>query len=609
MATLIPAIGSCVSRMTSGERRFAERLEQKLDGDYLVWYDVPIGPKQSHPDFTLLHPLRGLLVLEAKDWRLETIREADRQSFVVAPDGLPKTVPNPFEQARHQAHQVLDVLQRDPQLVEPAGRYQGKLRFPWGCGVVLTNITRRQFFAAELDQAIDPKRVICKDEMGETEDPEAFQQRLWGMFPTVMRHPLTLPEIDRVRWNLFPQVRISSQGLLPGMDTEAEVPDIVRVMDLQQEQLARSLGDGHRVVHGVAGSGKTLILGYRAELLAQAASESKPVLALCYNEPLAAKLYAVMAAKGLGDRVVVRHFHKWCRQQLVAFGQPIPQGESFFDGLVEGVIRGVDAGWIPRGQYRAILIDEGHDFHPAWLKLIVQMIDPATQSLLVMYDDAQNIYDRSRGLPFSFKSVGIQAQGRTTVLRVNYRNSKQILRTAQRLASDLLRPSTTDDDGIPRLEPVSGGREGSAPLVINLPTLRDEALKVAELLADAHKGGHSWSEMAILCRRHQEMERCAEVLSRRRMPFQLRRSTGDYDPTRDAIAIMTMHASKGLEFPVVALVGVGEMPGPKESEAEEARLFYVAATRATESLAITLSGSGAFAQRLRPREPVEGAMA
>ena len=36
-------------------------------------------------------------------------------------------------------------------------------------------------------------------------------------------------------------------------------------MDLQQEKLARSVGDGHRVIHGVAGSGKNMILGYRAE--------------------------------------------------------------------------------------------------------------------------------------------------------------------------------------------------------------------------------------------------------------------------------------------------------------------------------------------------------
>lgn len=34
MAVLIPSMGSCVSRMTSGERRLAERLEQKLDDDY-----------------------------------------------------------------------------------------------------------------------------------------------------------------------------------------------------------------------------------------------------------------------------------------------------------------------------------------------------------------------------------------------------------------------------------------------------------------------------------------------------------------------------------------------------------------------------------------------
>ncbi len=50
MAVLIPALGACVPRMTSGEKRLAERLEQKLDDDYMLWYDVPVGAKQSHPD-------------------------------------------------------------------------------------------------------------------------------------------------------------------------------------------------------------------------------------------------------------------------------------------------------------------------------------------------------------------------------------------------------------------------------------------------------------------------------------------------------------------------------------------------------------------------------
>ena len=73
MATLIPVLGSCAKRMTAGERRFAERLEQKLEEDYLCWYDVPIGPANMHPDFVVLHPRRGLVILEVKDWKLETL--------------------------------------------------------------------------------------------------------------------------------------------------------------------------------------------------------------------------------------------------------------------------------------------------------------------------------------------------------------------------------------------------------------------------------------------------------------------------------------------------------------------------------------------------------
>ncbi|UCV13677.1 hypothetical protein [Quatrionicoccus australiensis] len=55
MASLIPAIGVCVSRMTGGEKRLAYRLEQKLEDDWLLWYDVPLGPRNVHPDFVVTH--------------------------------------------------------------------------------------------------------------------------------------------------------------------------------------------------------------------------------------------------------------------------------------------------------------------------------------------------------------------------------------------------------------------------------------------------------------------------------------------------------------------------------------------------------------------------
>lgn len=73
-----------------------------------------------------------------------------------------------------------------------------------------------------------------------------------------------------------------------GRSEDTLMPDIVKVMDTQQELLARSLGEGHGVIHGVAGSGKTLILGYRCLYLAKLLH--KPILVLCYNITLAAKL-------------------------------------------------------------------------------------------------------------------------------------------------------------------------------------------------------------------------------------------------------------------------------------------------------------------------------
>ena len=603
MATLIPSIGSCVSRMTSGERKLAERLEQKLDDDYLLWYDVPVGPKQSHPDFVVIHPRRGLLVLETKDWKLDTIKSATRQAWEIIPDGQLKVVINPLAQARHCAIQVVNALERDPQLVQASGAHLGKLAFPWGHGVVFTRITRKQFEAAGLGEAIEPHYVICQDEMLETADPEAFQQRLWNMFPHSFGGVMSLPQLDRVRWIMFPQVRVQTQGaLFDGSDAEAELPSIMRVMDLQQEQLARSLGDGHRVIHGVAGSGKTMILGYRAEYLAQASTaSSKPILILCFNEPLGVKLHSVMTTKDLSGKVHVRHFHKWCRDQLVAFGQTLPAHsmtvEAKMEDMVLRVIHGVDRKHIPSGQYQAILIDEGHDFAPEWLKLVTQMVDPATNSLLLLYDDAQSIYERSRSKQFSFKSVGVQAQGRTTILKINYRNTRQILQTANLIAADLLTADDKDDDGIPLVKPISCGRDGQAPIIIKLPSLREEAFAIADQLSSAHKEGHAWGDMAILCADWKTMDLCADALHQRKLPFNVRKYSGDYNPAADAIQIMTMKVSKGLEFPVVALPGVGHMPAPGEDE-QAARVFYVAATRATQRLVIGVGGNGGFGKRL-----------
>jgi DNA helicase II / ATP-dependent DNA helicase PcrA len=72
--------------------------------------------------------------------------------------------------------------------------------------------------------------------------------------------------------------------------------------------------------------------------------------------------------------------------------------------------------------------------------------------------------------------------------------------------------------------------------------------------------------------------------------------TDKYDEDKPAVTLMTVHASKGLEFPVVFIVGLEEnlFPmGPREGEEanieEERRLFYVAITRAEKHLYFSFS--------------------
>jgi DNA helicase II / ATP-dependent DNA helicase PcrA len=74
--------------------------------------------------------------------------------------------------------------------------------------------------------------------------------------------------------------------------------------------------------------------------------------------------------------------------------------------------------------------------------------------------------------------------------------------------------------------------------------------------------------------------------------------TDKYDENKPAVTLMTVHASKGLEFPAVFIVGLEEnlFPmGPREGEEsnieEERRLFYVAITRAEKQLFFSYSKS------------------
>ncbi|PMQ08089.1 putative ATP-dependent DNA helicase YjcD [Pseudomonas sp. AD21] len=609
MALLFPSRSACQFD-TPGERRLAERLEKKLTDDWLSWFDVPIGLKARRPDFVIMHPKKGILVLEVKDWKIDIIKSMSVTQVSILVEGELKSVANPLEQARINTFEAVNLLQKDPALKQPPGSIrEGNLLMPYSWGVVLPEITRKQFQSEGLAQVMSADRVICRDEMTETVDNQEFEKRLTDMF--VQRFPchLTDAQIDRVRYHLFPEVRVNVSpgqfGLFSAHD--APVPSFIKVMDLQQEQLARSMGEGHRVIHGVAGSGKTMILGYRCVYLAQ--TSSKPVLVLCYNKSLAGRLKQVLTAHGLSNKVSVRNFHGWCWDLLKAAGADLPgkdltpeEAKAF---LEHHVFEGVASGLIAKGQYGGILVDEGHDFQPEWFELVVKMLDPQINSLLVLYDDAQAIYRGKAGkggMEFSFASVGIQAPGRTTILRLNYRNTLEVLSVARAFSLDLLNARDAQEDNVPIVAPQSAGRRGPIPELLHCSTWWQERDCIVERIRDEQNKGRSLEDMAVVYRTSSQALQIEKNLAYAGIPFvsgRFAKGRGELYSGADAVKVVSMHSSKGLEFGLVIIPALHEMPKTGEEEADEARLLYVAMTRTIERLVMVHREHSIFTTRIR----------
>ena len=271
MATLIPSLGA--ARFDArGELRLAERLKDCLEDNAWVWHNIPVGPFGRHPDFVTLHPRQGIVVLEVKDWRLDTIASANSKQVELITDRGNVSTANPFEQVRSYMFNVVNTLQRDPLLVVDAGSFKGKPVFSFGHGVVFSNITRKQFEQTDLHEVFPPERCIFRDEMAEKVDADAFRERVWNMVSPRIGPALSLPQTNRVRAILFPEIRVTQIALPfdgPPENASPAKDRVLEVMDMQQEQVARSMGEGHRIVRGVAGSGKTLILAFRAEQIAR----------------------------------------------------------------------------------------------------------------------------------------------------------------------------------------------------------------------------------------------------------------------------------------------------------------------------------------------------
>ena len=226
----------------------------------------------------------------------------------------------------------------------------------------------------------------------------------------------------------------------------------------EQKRLSRlAVGEHPRVIRGVAGSGKSVVLAnmvarYLTRKLTEfpdSDSTKQPRIAVaCFNRSLVPFLKAKIRL-ALGDAELVQtvenngmltvsHFNGLMRRLPVGYlkierneDDSAERARRYSSDLLD--LRKRDPRRFEACLFDALFVDEGQDFVPEEYQVLQEIIRPHADTgekpILIFYDNAQNVYGRPQP---TWSDIGIDvARGdRTRVMTESFRNTKQILEVA-----------------------------------------------------------------------------------------------------------------------------------------------------------------------------------
>jgi len=586
LAFLVPDDLRTRKTVPQAVRRLAEAFMIGLDETATVWYEPPYDPSGQKPDFVLLVPDRGIVVIEAMAVRDAEMLGVFRSLIRLAEDGRELEVANPLARAELLCSSLGQAIKTERRL---KGR---KLRVK--PAVALPNLRKREAKAKGLDRIVPLEACLFKDEIDAALDGSGeagilrFLARLLGKGDG---READEREEKLLRAIIHPDIRLeqitetTSAVQLSIFSTAGGDNGSLRLMDRTQEAMAKSFGDGHRIIRGAAGSGKTLLLVYRARLLARGFPQRRYLLT-CFTRTLASQL-----RQQLRDfpNVDIQHLdgliHDLIRKASLDHpGYEDQTGEK----AAECALAAVDQGVGPR--YHGVFVDEGQDFNVKALTLVRRLLLPDCHDLVIAADMAQNIFQRR----FSWRDAGIEAQGRTRILKVNYRNAAPIARFAA-----ALRLEGGNGDGPVESEmiiPVAGQSEDACtapPSVIATTSLEEEVSAVTKCAERLLQGEPDRPrQTAVLYGAGTEdLANRAQLLHERLIDAGIPVYWVNHPEDRgrrdrlalatEPVILSTIHSAKGLEFENVILCGLSNENAPRDSSLS---LAYVGITRATRSL-------------------------
>ena len=238
------------------------------------------------------------------------------------------------------------------------------------------------------------------------------------------------------------------------------------------------------------------------------------------------------------------------------------------------------------------VVDEAQDIGVSHLRFLAALGGSRSNALFFAGDLGQRIFQQ----PFSWKSLGVDIQGRSRTLRVNYRTSHQIRTQADRL----LGPVVTDVDGNTevRSDTVSVFN-GPPPAILTLKDESAEIKAVGAWIGERAKAGVLPHEFGVFVRSAAQLDRAQAAVKGAGLAHKI--LDEHVETISGHVSISTMHLAKGLEFRAVVVMAcddeiiplqerietVGDDADLREVYETERHLLYVACTRARDHLLVT----------------------
>jgi|GEM_PF-386151 hypothetical protein len=608
---------------THGEKLVYNLLKALPKKEFFFRYEPQIvnGSSAAKPDFVVVSALLGVLIIEVKDW-VELAGGKQDYTTIRGRDGILTNQTNPLRQAEGYAYDLKERFKSRAELWEERKGRQA-LKFPWQVMVALPYITQGRITQFEAAGIWQRGVVAGRERLANASTFETAIRALPWLFKP--ERPLSLDMLDIIREIIDPSLSVEDRdGRSIGTLTRAQealIGEPIKILQPKQTSFfpeeslsieAEGVAENAeaRLVRGVAGSGKTLVLMRRARRLLHDYPNGR-FLVLTFNRELARDLEERIAAltshnaltpspspSGRGEasneltdeeetapvqrfsNLDILNLHRifravlapiwhdpikpqsWLKVHAAAEIQQLEKPLSFIEdefawriehniltdnayfaadrsgrsyplgqsqrGLINTMFNRyrmwkddqqlIHQPWfdwddVPflaeqtlldnphlayRAAYDAILIDEGQDFTPSWMRVVRLLLKP-NGSLFICDDPAQSIFHS-----YSWAQKGVAVSGRTVHLKVPFRSTREISQAAHALvnADDLLRGAAEKSELDLMSYELSSGQ---LPALIACASEDDERRFVNERIAALIAEGVPPVQIAVLCPRKNQL--------------------------------------------------------------------------------------------------------